>query len=178
MMPTSMNAATMIKTECQAMMIGQNQGKRAGNESGQAVSLHMNGVAQAELMISEEFSPVGIEHDVLAGTEKCDGGCQVSDQRNRKLWFEKSDCRNGRHQCQLRHQQPAAPPTQERQRVAIHDWRPQKLPGVWQADQREESNLRKTNTFGPQPGRYQLNQNVERQTGGEAGKKRRSASAD
>ena len=131
----------------------------------------MDRVANAEFKIGQQFAPVSIEHNVLTRAEKCDRGREVSNCPDRKRGLNIAEKGDTEQQTNLCDQHPATSPTKKRQRVAVHDRRPEELPRVGKSDQRKKTDFRETNTLNPQPRRHQLDQDVERQARGKARKR-------
>ena len=63
-----------------------------------------------------------------------------------------------KQQQHLGQESPAAPASQERQLVPVHQGRPQEFPGIGQPDQGEEADRGEVDAIVAQPGRHQGNQ--------------------
>ncbi len=150
-------------------VVGEDQRQRAGDEARDPVGVDVNGVAEPELDVGQDLAPEGVEHDVLAGREQRHRRGEVGDGPDVEARVEVPEQRDRGEQQQLRREHPPAPAPQQRQPVAVHQRRPQELPGVGELDQREEADRLQVHGFRAQPRRQQVDEDVERQAGGEAG---------
>ena len=66
--------------------IRENQRQRTGHQSRQTVSLDVDGVANTQFDVRQQFAAVGIQHDILAGTEESNGSGQIGHSPDRQLW--------------------------------------------------------------------------------------------
>ena len=149
-------------------MIGQNQPQRAGYQRGKAVGVGVQGRAQAQLVVGQQFPPVGVDDDVLRGAEEGHQRDQYHDTAQRLLRAEVSGQADAGKQGQLGQQQPAAPPAHGQGDVTVQQRRPEKLPGIGYAHQRKQADGGQVHLFAAQPGRHHLKQQIQWQAGAEA----------
>jgi hypothetical protein len=142
--------------------VGENQRQRSRHQSGDPVGIDMHGIAKPKLVVAENLAAEGIQGDILRRRKKSQGHrqpdhrCQIGRRR------EAAEQADRQQQTDLREQHPAAPAT-EWQAVAIEQRRPEELPGVGKLDQREETDDLEVDAVAAQPGRQQVQQEVERQ---------------
>ena len=150
--------------------VGQDQRQRAGNQTGNAVGVHMHGIAEAEFMVAQDFAAEGIDSDVLRCREQREERRQPQDGPDVVLWTEAAEEADGEQQADLGHQHPASATTEAGQAEAVEQRRPEEFPGIGKLDQGEEADGLQVDALAAQPGRQQVEQQVERQARGEAGK--------
>ena len=126
--------------------LGDDQRAGTGEQHRDAVADHHHGGAGALLPLLEQFDAVGVDHDVLARRQE---GNEHREQRHAAeigLWVAGAQAEDSERQQHLHEQEPATPAAEQRgerwQRHPIHDRRPGELPGIGQADEREQADGR------------------------------------
>ena len=149
-------------------MIGEDQRQRAGHEAGHAIRVHVHRVAEAEFGLLQQFAAIGIEHDVLGRAQERERGRGIDDPRDIVARRERAEPRDHHEQAELGDDHPAPAPTEHRNHVPIEQRRPEEFPGVGKLDQRERADRLQADALGAQPGRHEVQQDVQRQPRAEA----------
>ena len=149
--------------------VGEDQRQRAGDQAGDAVGVHMHGVAEAEFVVAQNLASEGVDRDVLRSGKEGEQGGQPQDGPDVLLRVEAAHEADGEQQADLGQQHPAASAAEAGHAVAVEQRRPEELPGIGKLDQREEADGLEIDAFAAQPGRQQVEQQVERQAGGKPG---------
>ena len=144
--------------------VGQDQRQRAGHEARDPVRVDVHRVAESKLGIGQELASVGVEHDVLARREERDCDRDPCDRPQVVRGMEQAQGRDRQEQKHLRHEHPAAPAPEKRQRIAVHQRGPRELPRVRQLDQREEADRLQVDLLGAEPRGQEIEEQVERQS--------------
>ena len=150
-------------------MVGEHQRECARNEARDAIGLNVDRRAETKLVIRQELSAVGVEHDVLARRKKSHRRRQAGNRPQIELGLEQAEQRNGDKQRDLGDQHPAPPAAEHRQRVTIEQRRPQEFPGKGQLHQCKQADRGQVDLLGAQPRRQQIDQQPKREAGAEAG---------
>lgn len=148
-------------------VVGQDQRQPTGNQAGQPVCAHVDGVSHPQLFIRKDLPTECVERNVLSGAQKTDGDGHAGNPPHRLRGIEQPHTGDGRQQRHLTHQHPSAAPPQ-RKRVPIQQRGPQKLPRVGEHDKGKCANGLEAQVVGSQPGRDQRKEIVEREAGGES----------
>ncbi len=82
-------------------MIGQDQGQRTGNQAGDTVGVDMDGIAQAQFDVEQNFAPERIQHHVLRGGEEGYRSSQIGDGPDIKRRIEPAEQRERQQQRHL-----------------------------------------------------------------------------
>ena len=123
-------------------MIRNDEAATAGEQHADAVAVDVERGAQPQFVVVQAFAAVSVDDDILRGREK------RHNQRGNRNPVEMvrrglRQTQRGKRCCQpkLHCNQPAAPPPEAWQGIAIKQRRPQKFQRVGQADQREQADI-------------------------------------
>ena len=119
--------------------VGQHQATGRGHQHADAVAIDIEAGAQPQLVVRQMLAPIGVDHDVLGGAEEADRQRDGAHGQRRHVRVLQGKQRDQCGQGQLGDHQPATAPTEHRRHDAVQQWRPQKLEGIGQADEREQA---------------------------------------
>ena len=151
--------------------VRQDQRQRARHHARHPIGVDVDRAAQALLVIRQQFAPVGIDHDVLAGRQKC------RQRRHEARSAATGFCGSSMPMPPMRKTAaPGSTAIQPRRRPSLPKWkrsikrRPQEFPGVGKHHQREQAECLDVQARLASQACSRLNRMNKRQAGGEAEK--------
>ena len=151
-------------------VIGQDQRQRARHEAGDLVGIDVHHVAEALLLVAQEFAPERVDGDVLGCGEEGHGDGQRTDGGQVRLRRQPAEQRDAGQQGQLADEHPAAPAAESQaEPVAVAQRRPGEFPDVGELHQRQQADGLEIDPALAQPGGEQADQHEQRQPRRKAG---------
>jgi hypothetical protein len=146
----------------------EDERKRARDERRDAVARDADRTCDAALLACHHVGAVGVDDDVLRGRGEGDDEREPGDEREigaRRLERHGGDSQDKR---ELGEDEPAAAPPEKRRHEAVHRRRPEELPDIRNAHQRERADRRQVHALDRHPGLQRAAGERERQSRGEA----------
>jgi hypothetical protein len=100
-------------------MRSQHESECTGNEAGDAIGLHVDGITEAELYLRQELATIRIQRDVEGRAEHRDDDRQHDHDLHLLDRLPKTERADRYEQHDLRGQHPPSSPSEKRQRITI-----------------------------------------------------------